>query len=513
LADPAYEHIYFNDLQPRIFDARIYPDKGPNDPTNPNGWATVMVCGMRFGGGKIAADIDKKDGAYNADVDKAMSSAYAILDITNPEEPPKLLAEITFPELGFTTCHPGVIPMRDFDADHKEGTNQWYLIFGSGPTSKDASNVDGANTVALIDGTSSQQAVMYAVDLVELAQNRKVVTLTSAGKKPYTAVTAADPYYLVRFSETESMVSKPIAVDWNLDFNTDAAYFGISYGNHTSGWNGKMRRLVMENGSNPTVPTNWTLNSTLLDLTDGVSTNLDNGQPIVASATAGTDKAGNRWLFFGTGRFYSQTDKLNQDQQSYYGVKEPFTVVNDTKEFNYNPVPFNNLMDVTSIKVYENGTTLSGFAGGFQDLVNHIEDQKQGWRLEFDFKPGDRNLGEAVLAGDVLTFTTYVPSDDPCIIAGESQVYALYYRTGTAYPTSIIGLDYSDKSGDDPLVLKRIGLGTGMTITPNIHVGREQGSRAYIQTSSGAIKELEQENPGVVKSGKMPMKPGEQTCP
>ncbi len=510
---PDYEHVYYMDLQPRIFDARIYPSKGANDPTNPNGWATVLVAGMRFGGGKIAADIDKSDGLYNSAVDKAMSSAFAIFDITNPEAPPILLGEIAFPELGFTTCHPGVIPMRDFDvANHTEKTNQWYLLFGSGPISKDSASVNGANYDALIDGTSTQQAAMYAVDLVELANNHRVVTLTSSGPKTYTAAAASAGYYLVRFPEAESSVSKPITVDWNLDFNADAAYFGISFGNHTDGWNGKLRRIVMENGTNPTVSTNWTVNSTLLDLTDKISSNLDNGQPIMASATAGTDKAGNRWLYFGTGRLYSQEDKLNTDQQSYYGVKEPYTIVNDEKKFNYNEVGFDDLLDTTNIKVYNNGETVTGYTD-FQALVDKIEEDYSGWRLEFDYAKGERNLGEAVLAGDVLTFTTYTPSDDPCVISGESQVYVLYYRTGTAYYLPIIGLDTSDMAGDNALVLKRSSLGQGMTITPNIHVGREEGSRAYIQTSTGAIKPLEQDNPGAVKSGKVAAPPDTLTCP
>ncbi|MEJ2041174.1 MAG: hypothetical protein P8X55_19940, partial [Desulfosarcinaceae bacterium] len=358
LSDPTYQHIYFNDLQPRIFDARIYPTKNASDSRNPNGWATVMVCGMRFGGGRIVADIDKSDGAYNSSVDKSMSSAFAIFDITDPEEPPILLAEISFPELGFTTCHPGVILMRDFDANYQEQTNQWYLVFGSGPISDDSSGIDGANTTALLKGSSSQQAVIYAVDLVKLANDKQVVTLTSSGAKTYSAAAASSAYYLTRFSEDESFVSRPISVDWDLDFNTDVTYFGVTYGNHTNGWNGKLRRIVMDNGSNPTSFTNWTLDSTLLNLTDGVSTDLDNGQPIVAAPTASVDRGGNHWVFFGTGRFFSEEDKLNTDQQSYYGIMEPYTLSGNLKNFNYNEVSFDDLMDVTNIEVYENGTTL-----------------------------------------------------------------------------------------------------------------------------------------------------------
>ena len=508
LTDPAYDHICYNDLQPRIFDARIYPSKGENDPTNPNGWATVMVTGMRFGGGKIAADIDKSDGAYNSDVDRAMSSAYAIFDITNPEEPPVLLGEIKFPELGFTTCHPGVIPMRNFDTDHQEKTNQWYLIFGSGPTT-----ADGATTEALTDGTSSQQGVLYAIDLVELAENHKVVTLTGTGAATYNPAAASNPYYLVRFSENKSFVSKPITVDWNLDGNSDASYFGLVYGDPTTGWNGKLRRLVMENGSDPTVPANWTLDSTLLDLSDGVSSNLANGQPIVASATAAVDNADDRWLFYGTGRFYAQADKEDFSQQSYYGIKEPYTEEDNIKKFTYGPVDFDHLMDVTNIIVYKDGTSLDGFSGSFQDLADYIENEKAGWRLSLDASTGERNLGEAVLAGDVLTFTTYLPSDEPCNSSGQSMVYALYYRTGTSYFKSIIGLDDTIKKDNNALVIKSTSLGKGMTLTPNIHVGRGHGTEAYIQGSTGAIHKLDTDNPGTVKSGRLPNPPGDQTCP
>jgi type IV pilus assembly protein PilY1 len=47
-----------------------------------------------------------------------------------------------------------------------------------------------------------------------------------------------------------------------------------------------------------------------------------------------------------------------------------------------------------------------------------------------------------------------------------------------------------------------LSLGKGLTLTPNIHVGREEGSKAFIQTSTGAIEVIQQLNPGETKSGK-----------
>jgi type IV pilus assembly protein PilY1 len=250
------------------------------------------------------------------------------------------------------------------------------------------------------------------------------------------------------------------------------------------------------------------VDSVLLDLSDPVSSGIKNGQPIMAPATAGVDEEDNRWLYFGTGRFYSEADKFNIDQQSYYGIKEPYTSADGvTKEFTYDEVSFSDIKDVTSITIYENSMA------EFEDLITDIEDNYQGWTMELDYTPGERNLGQAVLAGEVVTFTTYLPSDDPCAIGGESMVYAVHYLTGTAYYRSIFGLDYGDMQGEDPAVLKRSSLGLGLSITPNIHVGREEGSRAYIQTSTGAIESIMQVNPGEMKSGKMQWKPDDQECP
>lgn len=523
LTRPDYQHIYYVDLEPRVFDARIFTP----DADHPNGWGTVLVAGMRFGGGKIATNMDKTETAFNPDKDRAMSSAYAVFDITNPEAPPRLLAELSFPELGFTTCHPGVAPMREVrvkdNGDIEEVANKWYLLFGSGPISEDAFGDPGANNTALIDGTSDQQAVMYAVDLAKLAQDGQLVMVTPDGtEKAYSPGDAAiQDYFMVRFDEQNSSVSKPIVVDWDLDYKSDAVYFGTSSGNLADGWHGKMRRIVLDTGDNtPTDPSEWVTDSTLLDLTAVVPTDEDDdtapktGQPIMAPATAAVDRMGNRWLYFGTGRFYSLADKLNLDQQAYYGVKEP---LGDDFLPTYAEVPYTNLKDVSDIKVYENGYYLANYEENktWFDLRDDIADNYQGWRMDFE-DPGERNIGQAVLAGEILTFTTFIPSDDLCNMDGESILYALYYLTGTAYRQSVIGLNYWDLAPQDsetPLVLKRQRLTSGMTTTPNIHGGRQEGTTAFIQTPSGGIQEIEQRNPGAVKSGKVMWRPDEECAP
>ncbi len=68
LTEPAYsleDHKYYVDLRPRIFDVQIFepePACNDGDPTptpladgciHPNGWGTILVGGMRFGGSKV----------------------------------------------------------------------------------------------------------------------------------------------------------------------------------------------------------------------------------------------------------------------------------------------------------------------------------------------------------------------------------------------------------------------------------------------------------------------------
>jgi len=73
---------------------------------------------MRFGGAKILAgtlDLDENGSPdYPADTRK-FTSAYVILDITDPENPPTLLGEITLTtggtevDLGYTTSAPTIV--------------------------------------------------------------------------------------------------------------------------------------------------------------------------------------------------------------------------------------------------------------------------------------------------------------------------------------------------------------------------------------------------------------------
>ena len=138
-ADPITSgvHIAGVDLKPRIFDARIFED----DEDHPYGWGTVLVAGMRLGGAEIQVDV-KKSG-NDSDRIRTMSSAYIIMDITNPEKHRCYWAKSKCR----TWFHHLLSHGHAYEHCRKESetgatsvnavNNQWYLVFGSGPANAD----------------------------------------------------------------------------------------------------------------------------------------------------------------------------------------------------------------------------------------------------------------------------------------------------------------------------------------------------------------------------------------
>jgi Tfp pilus tip-associated adhesin PilY1 len=470
LTDPNYTHVPYIDLKPKVFDAKIFAA----DTDHPNGWGTVLVVGMRFGGGPLKTDMDRDGVPDSSGGDVQMKSAYIVLDITNPEIQPRVLAEISFDDLGYTTSYPGVVVM-----DPKTtSANDWYLVLGSGPTD-------------LNSATSTEKSRIYMIDLKAMADKTTTALKDQSGTSP--------PAFYDEYDKN-SFVSDIVSVDLDLDYKTDVVYFGIV--KDFDVYKGKMRRIVIEDDLNPD---HWDSDSTLFDAQ----------KPITSAPAIGRDKDGNVWVYFGTGRFFNRADITYSDQQSFYGIKEP----QSGGVLTWASVDKSKLFDSSDVVVFEGGLVMCDDGAGnmidcatisdansdgkddFDELLSAV-DAKKGWYLDFA-QANERNLGQATLLGDILTFTTYMPDSDACEFEGFSNLYALYYRTGTAFSRSIIGLNggNTDAEGNSE-VSRQISLGKGLTVTPNIHTGKEKGSKAFIQTSTGAIEVVVQENPGATKTEK-----------
>ena len=44
------------------------------------------------------------------------------------------------------------------------------------------------------------------------------------------------------------------------------------------------------------------------------------------------------------------------------------------------------------------------------------------------------------------------------------------------------------------MLFRSVALGRGLATTPNLHVGKQKGAKAFVQTSTGTIVEIPQPN-------------------
>ncbi len=461
LTDPAYNHIYYVDGPPIVFDANIFP----NDAVHPNGWGTVLVVSLRFGGSPINIDTDG-----NSVDDYTTQSAYVIFDITDPESPPELIAEITHPQLGLTSSRPAVVYNRVPGVSNNWAaptTNEWYLVFGSGPT-------------VIADATSTQNARMFMFDL----NTKSFVTGFGAPTNGHDT------------GFTNSFVGDIGAADWNNDFVHDAAYFG-TVGGTVNSPTGSLQRIRLSDNFRQVL--------------------IDPSQPFVSRPNFARSTTGDRWVHAGTGRLFVKSDSESTPQQSFYGIKEPKDSNGDQT---YGTVTRADLQDVTNVQVFQGGVLGDpdgvllpdvDASGGdsFDVLQQHIADSHDGWYFDFTANGvtgSTRNLNAAIQVQNLLIFTDYVPSSDICLPEGNSGLHVLDFSTGVASAhgeSGALGTDSSTtvtvtdqvtgQASTAELLVDRADLGRGLASEPVVHHGSDRPDVVTIldHDSTGGVDQTE----------------------
>ena len=423
---------------------------------------------MRFGGGHVQAD------------GRDFMSSYMIFDITDPEQKPVLLGEVTYDaddssllQLGYTLSIPSVVPTFN-----TAGEQKWFLIFGSGPD---------AGSIALNDASSSQKAKLAVIPLNELIQNNVSLRI------PDNAPSRTSPGR-IEMPDKNSYVSTPfVAVDYDFDFKTDIFYYGLVSGS-SAPWGGGVYRMKVEAKNNPENwddPSKW-----------GIHKLLDTEAPVTSAPNIGWNED-QVWVYFGTGRFLTADDKTDDSQQYFFGVKEPKQTNSDAFNFNnvtinYSNVNANNWVKASDILLTTTGAlecvdgSTDCYPDSGVDTFNELEDYcveevENGWFRELD--SSERVVGQSTLFGGIVNYTAYTPSLDVCEAEGESTLYALYYLTGTPWREDVFG-----DSEDDVYVQYAKALGKGLGPTPTIYMGQGGPPEIIIQTSPGDILSEEQPN-------------------
>ena len=466
LADPDYTHVYYVDLKPRLFDAKIFAA----DATHPNGWGTVLVVGMRLGGGHdnngITLDTASDGiGAPNAADDVMTKSAYVVLDVTDPEQPPTVIAELSPPDLFFTTSFPAAVlvgaPQPNASSDT---TNEWYLVFGSGPD--DLGDVD-----------SSQSARLFAYDLRELVLGNS--GLINSGPFAGGFADSGD----TSGSSNGTFVGEITVADQDLDMKAEALYFGTVGGIDSDGGN-LFRMTLAEDAS----PANWGSPYKILDV----------DQPFSTRPSITLDSQFNTWIIAGTGRLFTNVDKNSAETQTLYGFidPEPLTTVPVSPP---SPIDHTNFIDVTDAITYSSGDVDLDGDGDNDTTFDEAETDTAiagGWLFNYDFDssvvdPSERTVSNQTLIAGALLSTAFTPTTDLCGAEGSSRLIARSFNSGLIPPLGVFGQKACDGCPDGVTeAVGEIDLGAGLASSPSIHVGNQDVPgkvTVIVQQSTGAI--------------------------
>jgi type IV pilus assembly protein PilY1 len=456
-----YTHVFYVDMKPKIFDAKILPDETHySDSDSDDNWGTFLLCGLNLGGGDISVVSDFNDDGDVTDAtdDRDFSPSYVCMDITDPRNP-RVLWERSYQDLEMTSSSPTIVKVKD----------AWFAVFGSGPSS-----------CACDDSTTTKNGHIFVVDLE-----------------------TGDPYqsggndWLFETSESKAFMNSPVSLDKNLNYNVDAVYFGEAY--YSSGWKGKLYKVtipwadaggsydgsdISKYSDNPLDGTNpWQMNAFF-----------DVNRPITAPAALSVDEDNNTWVYVGTGRYLNTADKTNTDTQYLFGIKDPFFNSNrspSTYYHNYSSsveLATSDLLDAddyiitTGGQVYENGASIPN--------LDALVQAKDGWMRSLTTSK-ERILVKPALLGGIVFVPSFIPNNDICGYGGDSYLYGLFYATGTAYYDPVFPGQTTTVTisgvGDVVKVLDKVYLGAGQASSLGLHVGMGNGATGYVQQSTGTV--------------------------
>ena len=473
LTDPNYRHVFYMDGNPEVFDVNIFD---PDD-THPNGWGTILVVGMGLGGGDFNLGFDNGD-ANNED--EVTRSSYVIFDITDPEQKPVLLGEISHPDLNHTTSNITVVKNRvaSTPGNFIGGTssNTWSLVFGSGPDNRN-------------DFTSSTSAKIFSLDL----------TLNGNGVIAQTEPDAFDTL-TVSPSIEPGYVGGMVTTDWDPDFVDDVVYFGTAQrGASIQNETGALFRFLPGLGE--------------------VNVILDLQRPITSEPIAETVQ-GQNFVYIGSGRYEDLSEAETTEQEIYVGIREQeadFTItfelgnLLDTTDieivtvFDTEGVDDVNTADLEILRIEARGGT-SGQASEvdpngddsittFDELSQFILDggddstTVDGWLLNLNVGgSSERVVSNSDTLNSILAFEAFTPEESICEPEfGSVRTFVRDLTTGTATSFAAIGTIVIDPDSGEAINIGETdpvsGIGNGVNLL-NTAPDEDGGNNGILTTET-----------------------------
>jgi len=393
LADPAYEHRYYVDIEPAL--GEVYVNTGDADGLT---WRTVLVGGLRGGGRGIYA-IDVSDPTEFTDAAGVAGN---------------VLWEFTHPDLGYTYSKPTIAKLND---------GRWAAIFGSGynPTGADASG-KAALFIRYLDKDSPSFRVLY----------------TDVG-------TIANGSCLDAGSDCNGL-STPSVVDLGADRVADRVYAGDLKGNlwvfdlsssTATDWKSAYGTLT-----NPEP----LFSAYYLDTAGDKQPQPITSQPIVTlHPTERHDATSpNTMVFFGTGQYIAENDPVTEGTNSFYGIWDGGATISFDRSSASPALVEQTITHDTSgdkeVRMLSN------------EPVNY--DTAKGWFVDLPDK-GERVIVTPIVYADLVIYTTLVPFSNLCSDSAGYSWLMVHNLADGSEPDSIVldvsgdgNFDGADQVGD-----------------------------------------------------------------
>lgn len=375
LTEPAFRsaHRFYVDRTPAISDVYIPSTDGGSD----KAWRTVAVGGLGAGGrGLYALDITDP-----GDFSAANAESIVMWEFTSGDDP----------ELGYTLSQPVIAMMNN---------GQWAAIVGSGY------NATGTNLNAhlfiiyLAEGLNGWEAGEYVKIEAPVAGIAERNGLSAPAVADLDGNGTADRVY----------AGDLLGNLWVFDLSSaNAGNWGVARSKNAPG---SIIPLLQTAASQPiTIKPEISKHPSKVDIADD----------------SANDNQPNVMVYFGTGQYLTEADKINPDIQAFYGVWDRNVfgrTAGDLKKQTFEP----------------------GFDQ--QVLTDDPVDwtEQYGWYLDLDVAPGERIVVDARLRGGIVFFNSLLPAGvmpdaTPCDGGGTGFLYAVDLENGGPPDAPVYDLD------------------------------------------------------------------------
>ncbi len=431
-------------------------------------WRSVLTTGLGEGGSAFFALDITYGKAFDA-APEALSGGGSL------EVKSKFLWEFTDTddsELGLATSWPLTARLNN-----GAGTG-WATFFGSGPAETDLLQADKE---AYIFAVNSYDKTAVWLDASDVSTYK--VKLTSATLK-------------------DDVPSPPRIIDTHGDdYISDRIYVGNLYGD-------LYRIKDIGFGEKP-------VSELLFD-----SELTDHAAPVTARPGFAYAGNGDIWIYFGTGKYQDQVDKLTIDQQYFFGLfdenasestayKKSDLVEMSTDiieayalDQDDNPVDLNgdDVVNSDDLRKYRTVSCSSPDADG---LCNP---DKKSWMLKLAVPVGigsERVISEPLIVAGMVFFTTFVPDGDLCEGNGDTWLFAIDWETGEFVENTVFDTNGNGEFEDSDKEVKETDGSKKKIAGVYVGTGKPSGELIiyndilYVGTTNEAPKPIKVNLPGL----------------